>query len=630
MRKFTFTLLLTITSFLVSVEVDGQHVVNLDEQQESLLYLEGKERVIALHKLTNSERFRDLDRAAIYGNEALDLSQEIKSDSLEYESFFHLGGVRLLQTDYASALELLQSAYFGFQELGVKRREASSGIRLAALYSEIARFDQALEIYFTVLDHGKELNSVSIQIHVLTRIGIIYQELKNYDSARRYLKEAVFIAKKNDSWRNGSLSLTELANFENVFGNRDSAAVYYQDAIDWLESKNSLHSIPSLLSSIGDIYQDQERLEEALKAKREAIAIADSLNITVFEISGLIELAVIQRMMGDFNSSVKSLKEAEFLIDQTSIINNSRFNGFYLLAENYYLLNDYRKAVEFASKSYELSLENNVWSRAEQALKLLIQANSRLNQLEEVIENQKQLLAIRDSIINEDRIKIIQEFDAMYNLSKKEQEIAILEIANEKKSFIQKALIAGVILFLIITVLIIRGQVLKIQRRDAKLENEELKRKKLEQDLKFKNKQLVTQSLNIIQKKELIMEMKEKVESFEDKGNPRELTRLSNLIDYSITLESDWDEFRMRFEEVNSSFYKALKENFDDLSPNEMKLSALIKLNLSTKEIAAILGITPDGVKKARYRLRKKINLSRDQNLTVFMQEIERTFADLS
>ncbi|MFV1885143.1 MAG: tetratricopeptide repeat protein [Balneola sp.] len=611
-------------------EVSAQHTTDFEQIKESLPGLEGKERIIALHKLTNQERFNDLDQAEIYGNEALNLSQKIKSDSLKYESLFHLGGIKLLQADYPSALEYLKSAYLGFREMGVGSREASSGIRLAALYSETAQFNESLEIYFRVLEYGKETNNVSIQIHVLTRIGVMYQELKNYESARRYLKEAVLIAKENDSWRNGSLSLTELANFEKVFGDRDSAAVYYQDAIDWLKSKNSLHSIPSLLSSIGDIYKDQEKLEEALKAKKQAVLLADSLNISVFGITGLIELAVIQRMMGDFGSSVKSLEEAESRIEMTSIINNSRFNGFNLLAENYYFLEDYKKAIEFASKSLELSLENNAWSRAEQALGLLIKANTRLNLLEEVIESQKQLLAIRDSIINEDRLKIIQEYDARYNLSMKEQEIAILEIANEKKSFTQKALILGVVLVLIISGLIVRGQFLRIQRRDAKLENQELKRKKLEQELEFKSKQLVTQSLNVIQKKELIMEMKEKVESFQERGNIRELSKLSNLIDYSFTLESDWNEFKMRFEEVNSDFYKILKENFNDLTPNEMKLSALIKLNLSIKEIAVILGISSDGVKKARYRLRKKLNLSREENLTNFMLHIEKQATQFS
>ena len=613
-----------------SGELKAQHGMHSNQIKESLVDLKGQEKVVALHKLTISEQFRELDQAAAYANEALLLARKSGSDSLTFESFFHLGGIRLLQGDYPSALELLENAYSGFHEIGYINREASAGNRLASVYSETGQFNKALDVYSKVLEYGIESNNLPTQIHVLTRIGVLYQELRDFNAARRYLKEAVQIAQRNDSWRNGSLSLTELANFENAFGNRDSAAVYYQQAIDWLRSKNSYHSIPTLLSNIGDIYKDQERLDEALKAKEEAIILADSLNNTLFGITGLIELSVIQRMKGDIDRSVKSLEEVEKRIGQTSIINSSRFNGFILIAENYFLLNNYEKAIEFATKSYELSTENNAWPRAEQALKILIEANSRLNRLEEVIDNQSLLIAVRDSIVNEDRIKFVQEYDSKYELSKKEQEIAILELENQKKSFTQKALIVGVFLVLIITALIVRGQFLRIQRRDIKLENEELKRKKLEQDLEFKSKQLVTKSLNIIQKKELIMEMKEKVESFEEEGNMRELSRISNLIDYSFTLDSDWDEFRMRFEEVNSDFYKALKMNFVDLTPNEMKLSALIKLNLNTKEIAAILGITSEGVKKARYRLRKKLNLSREENLTTFMQQIERESADLS
>jgi len=60
------------------------------------------------------------------------------------------------------------------------------------------------------------------------------------------------------------------------------------------------------------------------------------------------------------------------------------------------------------------------------------------------------------------------------------------------------------------------------------------------------------------------------------------------------------------------------------LTPNELRLSALIKLNLTIKEIAAIMGISPDSIKTARYRLRKKLNMQTGENLTKFMMDIEK------
>ena len=71
--------------------------------------------------------------------------------------------------------------------------------------------------------------------------------------------------------------------------------------------------------------------------------------------------------------------------------------------------------------------------------------------------------------------------------------------------------------------------------------------------------------------------------------------------------------------QINTSFYDSLNKKHDNLSRNELKLCALIKLNFSSKEMADILGVSPDSINKARYRLRKKLNLTRDENLVSYI-----------
>lgn len=92
-----------------------------------------------------------------------------------------------------------------------------------------------------------------------------------------------------------------------------------------------------------------------------------------------------------------------------------------------------------------------------------------------------------------------------------------------------------------------------------------------------------------------------------------------NLIDYSFNLDKDWEEFKLYFEDVHKDFFGQLKEQYPSLSPNELRLCALLKLNLSVKEMASLMGISPESVKMARHRLRKKLGLTSDQNLVEFM-----------
>ena len=76
-----------------------------------------------------------------------------------------------------------------------------------------------------------------------------------------------------------------------------------------------------------------------------------------------------------------------------------------------------------------------------------------------------------------------------------------------------------------------------------------------------------------------------------------------------------WQEFETRFENVYESFYKKLDVQYPGLTPGERKLSALLRLNLSSKDIAALTFQNPQSVDMARYRLRKKMNLSQEENL---------------
>ena len=86
--------------------------------------------------------------------------------------------------------------------------------------------------------------------------------------------------------------------------------------------------------------------------------------------------------------------------------------------------------------------------------------------------------------------------------------------------------------------------------------------------------------------------------------------------------DDTWNEFEMRFKEIHEDFYTQLGQLFPNLTPNELRLCAFLKLNLSTKEISSITYQSPESIKTARYRLRKKLNLDRDSNLTSFLHSL--------
>lgn len=149
-----------------------------------------------------------------------------------------------------------------------------------------------------------------------------------------------------------------------------------------------------------------------------------------------------------------------------------------------------------------------------------------------------------------------------------------------------------------------------------------LKEKQLQEQVEYKNKQVTTHALNIIQKNETLRGLRSKLENIvkqPERLTVAELRKTLRIIDDSFKLDKDWDDFKLYFEQVHVGFYEKLKFNYPDLTTQELRHCALIRLNLTIAECASVLGISHDSMKVSRTRLRKKLHLEPNQSLTDFI-----------
>ena len=165
---------------------------------------------------------------------------------------------------------------------------------------------------------------------------------------------------------------------------------------------------------------------------------------------------------------------------------------------------------------------------------------------------------------------------------------------------------------------------LELDRREkevVRLENE-----KLENEIAYKNKELANMTMHLVQRGEVLAKIKETILSVvrkHDSGdNSINFRQLVRLIRNAERTDEDWEQFRVHFDHVNEGFFSDLKEQYPDLTPNELKLCAFLRMNLSSKEIAQLMNITIKAVEVGRYRLRKKLKLDPEQNLYEFLLHI--------
>lgn len=196
-----------------------------------------------------------------------------------------------------------------------------------------------------------------------------------------------------------------------------------------------------------------------------------------------------------------------------------------------------------------------------------------------------------------------------------------LEQKNRIKN-LQRTILVIIILFIIFLGIFL-FKYIKNKHLNEKLlikKKNQLEIKKANELLDLKNKELAASALRLIEKEEVLKKIKGHIDEGESVINKSEMKKIIKSV--TITNKFGWDEFNIRFTQVNKEFYQKLKKAYPSLSQNDYKICALIKLNLSSKNMSKLLNISVESVHTSRHRIRKKMNLKRDVNLEDYISSL--------
>jgi DNA-binding CsgD family transcriptional regulator/outer membrane protein assembly factor BamB len=166
-----------------------------------------------------------------------------------------------------------------------------------------------------------------------------------------------------------------------------------------------------------------------------------------------------------------------------------------------------------------------------------------------------------------------------------------------------------------------------LQQQEAALQElARLKNEKLQAEINYKNKELASATLHLLQKGEILARIGDELHKIAKQSAEAEtrksLQSLVRILEQDTRLDEDWEQFAQHFDQVHSDFLKRLREQYPQLTPKDQRLCAYLRMNLSSKEAAQLLNISVRGVEVSRYRLRKKMGLSSDDNLTEVLMGI--------
>lgn len=541
-----------------------------------------------VHALIDSSfeySYSDPDTAIGYANRAKSLSELLSypkgiaeaHGELGY-SYNRKGNFDLAINHFEKGIELLRAMR---DTMGL----ISQLNDLGSTYSNMSEYNTALKYYFESLELCEAIGLERGISSNLGNIGLSYFELDQDEKALEYYNRALEINQRLENTNSLAVNYNNMGLLHGDLGRYEEALGYHFKALELRKKLGYTLSIANSLNNIGRVYMQKNRPDTAVEYLNKALRVNDGKDK---DLSSIIHENLTKTYISSGNfDSARVHGEQTLALSQEYGSKLGMKVGYELLRDIYLERGDYKRAFEY----------------------------------------QRSLTMVKDSILNAEKSRQINELQTKYETRQKEQEIALLEQEKEQEAMLRNAFMAGLVLIGIIGFLVYNRQRLKIKKNRAELDNKRLQEEQLEKDLEFKNRQLTTHSLHLVQKNEALRGLKKEIELLKKKNAgdiSHDLQKLENKVDYSFNLDEDWEEFKLYFEEVHTGFFDALKQEYPDLTSNELRLSALAKLNLSIKETATILGITPDSVKTARYRLRKKLGMETEESLTDFMMAVEK------
>lgn len=163
---------------------------------------------------------------------------------------------------------------------------------------------------------------------------------------------------------------------------------------------------------------------------------------------------------------------------------------------------------------------------------------------------------------------------------------------------------------------------LELKELENQKEIMKIKNDQLSQDVEKKNKELAVSTMNLIKKDELLKIIKEDLKNTTEVTSSKKIKSVISNINKEVAEDNSWNMFKDAFDKADNNFIKKLKEKHPVLTPNDLRLCAYLRLNLSSKEIAPLINISVRSIEIKRYRLRKKLELSHEQGLVEYILSI--------
>lgn len=554
-----------------------QEIYNADSLELALVNEDDvQKKMDILIELTDHILSSDPDRALILAKQTVNLALEYDNPKNKLLAWLQIGKIYWSQSDFRSSLEIGNKAKLLAESLNQQKELAESLGLISRNYLDLGDIEKSSDLNFQVL--------------------VIYEKLKD----KRGIGKA----------------LNEIGNNYFEQQNYDEAIDYFQRSLALAAEINDLDGIARGLNNVAAVYGNKGDSQNFKSNLKEAIEINKKIGNRLWEGINYLNLGSLYKNEKSYDTSFYYYNAAAVIFKELN--NLTKLAAVYNNFSMYYSdLNQQDSSLYYAKLAYDIGQKNNLKKTVYNAAILLHKLYIDKNDLNNAYQYSTIQYQMKDSLDIEKGISRLSQLELLYEFDKIEQENRLKQQKRDSTYiFIGTSL---VFLFVIVVIIV-------INRNRLKRKNQEIEKRELKLELEIRNKELASNVMILMRKNEILSEIADKLMDIRNEAVRDETKTAIKRIAHELQKTTDdeiWQEFETRFKQVHGDFYSKLLEQFPDLSPNEQKLCAFLRLNMNTKEVSELTGQQVHTIEVARTRLRKKLGLVNTKtNLVTFLSQI--------
>lgn len=569
----------------------------------------------------------DNDEAMRYAQKLVDLGKSSKKESIVAAGYMRLA-ISHSYISIDSSLKYNKLALRSYEISQDTLRTAVIQLNMGINYTDLGAYDKALETINAAFDGFSAVKDTLGMGQTLDNRCRLYFDQGFYRLALVDALDAITYVEKvnNPDWLN--LIYERLGSIYSAVGDTVAANKTYNRTIDRMDANVNLRKILQIQLEQAEMYVLYNyNLDVAESTLQNIIPKIEELKDYLPLLKANMAMAYIKIQKKEFQESIIYLDKNMALFQEFNSV-KLKAQTLSALSSAHLQLNNLDKAKEYAQNGLALSQEIGTLEEQGQAYDILSQIAKKKSDYPNAMQYVELKNSIKDSLYNIKKVNQIQELNILHEAERKEAEIALQEEeintlnAQAKVDQLTKGLYAGgMASALALSGLLVFGFRQRMKKnRIAREKQEEIYR----QEIAHKKKELASQTLHLVQKNTFIQELMENLESI--KNSPEkfkmEFRRIVMLLKKENASDKDWEVFKTYFAEVHNDFDQKLKTLYPDISEKEIRLAAFLRMNLTTKEIAATLNVLPDSILKSKYRLKKKLELDKETDLASFLNTL--------